>query len=82
MTIELTNEQEQFIKQQLDTGVFASESEVFQEALSALQKQQRDLTELKDIFAESHKQNAHLNIEATEAMIAEEVRAHHQEQNR
>lgn len=78
MTIELTQEQQQFIKKQLESGRFASETEVFQEALEALQRQQRDLDELKAIFADSHKRNAHLDVEATETLIAEEVRAHRQ----
>jgi putative addiction module CopG family antidote len=80
MTIRLTHEQEQFIKQKLATGRFANESEVLQEALSQWQKQEDDLAEMRSIFSQAHQRNAHLDIEATEALIAEEVRA--QRQNR
>ena len=78
MTIDLTREQEQFIKQQLATGRFANESEVLQEALMLWQKQEQDLAEMRSIFSEAHQRNAQLDIDATEALIAAEVAAYRQ----
>jgi antitoxin ParD1/3/4 len=47
MTISLSKEQEQLIKQQLATGQFASEGEVLNEALSLLQRRGEALQKLR-----------------------------------
>ena len=47
MTISLSREQEQLIKQQLATGQFASEGEVLNEALSLLQRRGEALQQLR-----------------------------------
>jgi putative addiction module CopG family antidote len=47
MTISLSKEQEQVIKQQLATGQFASENEVLNEALSLLQRRGEALQKLR-----------------------------------
>jgi antitoxin ParD1/3/4 len=47
MTISLSKEQEQLIKQQIATGQFASEGEVLSEALSLLQRRGEALQNLR-----------------------------------
>jgi putative addiction module CopG family antidote len=47
MTISLSKEQEQLIKQQLATGQFSSEGEVLNEALSLLQRRGEALHKLR-----------------------------------
>jgi putative addiction module CopG family antidote len=76
MSIEVTREQEQFIKQRLATGRYTSETEVIQEAFSLLQKQERELEEMRNVFAEAHQRNAHLDLDETFEMIEQEVQAH------
>lgn len=76
MTIEFTREQEQFIKQSLESGRYSNEAEVIREALALLQKQERELEDMRGIFTEAHRRNAHLDVETTIDLIEEEVQAH------
>lgn len=76
MTIEFTREQEQFIKQSLASGRYSNEAEVIREALDLLQKQERELVDMRGIFTEAHRRNAGLDPEATFDLIADEVQAH------
>jgi putative addiction module CopG family antidote len=81
MSIEVTREQEQFIKQRLATGRYTSEAEVIQEAFSLLQKQERELEEMRSIFAEAHQRNANLDLDETTEMIEQEVQTHRKTHN-
>lgn len=76
MTIEFTREQEQFIEQSLASGRYSNEAEVIREGLALLQKQERELVDIRDIFTEAHRRNAGLDPEATFDLVAEEVQAH------
>jgi putative addiction module CopG family antidote len=81
MNIEFTREQEQFLKQRLASGRYSSEAEVIQEAFSLLQKQERELEEMRSIFAEAHQRNVNLDPDATTEMIEQEVQAHQKSHN-
>ncbi len=76
MTIEFTREQEQFIKQSLASGRYSTEAEVIRDALALLQKQERELADMRGIFTEAHRRNAQLDPEATFDLIEQEVQAH------
>lgn len=78
MNVEFTNEQQQFIEQSLASGRYDTEAELLKEALSLLQKQERELADMRSIFAESHERNKHLDVDATQALIETEVQAHRQ----
>ena len=82
MTIEFTEEQIPFIRQQLATGRFASEAEVIKYAVSLWQKEERDIEEMRGLFREAHRRNAHLDPDATRQMINEEVKAHRRDRSR
>ena len=69
MTVEFTEEQEQFIQRQLATGRFASEADVIKQAVSLWQEREKNVEEMRDLFREAHKRNAHVDPEeAEEAM--------------
>jgi len=78
MNVDFTNEQQQFIEQSLASGRYTTEAELLKEALSLLQKQERELADMRSIFAEAHQRNADLDMDATQALIEEEVQAHRQ----
>ena len=82
MTIEFSDEQERFIKQQLATGQFSSEAEVVKQAVSLWQKQEQDVEEMRGLFREAHQRNAHLDPDPTMQIIDDEVRAHRQDRSR
>ena len=78
MNVEFTNEQQQFIEQSLASGRYGTEAELLKEALNLLQKQERELVDMRSIFTESHERNKHLDVDATQALIEAEVQAHRQ----
>ena len=82
MTVDFTKEQEQFIREQLASGQFASEADVIKEAVSLWQKQERDVEEMRGLFRKAHQRNAHLDPEATLQMIDDEIEEHRRSRNR
>ena len=76
--IQFTYEETQFIKQQLETGLFSSENEVIHKALTVWRKYEQDLANKRAIFQEIHRRNAHLNASAIEALVDEEVKTYRQ----
>jgi putative addiction module CopG family antidote len=73
ITLELTREQEEFIKQSLASGRYRSEAEVVGEALALLQKHERENEDMRSIFAEAHRRNADLSSEEAEALVQEAI---------
>jgi putative addiction module CopG family antidote len=76
MTVKVTPQQEQFIKQSLATGRYSTEAEVIGDALALLQKQERELADMREVFTEAHHRNAGLDPEATFDLLEQEVQAH------
>ncbi|UCH24391.1 MAG: type II toxin-antitoxin system ParD family antitoxin [Trueperaceae bacterium] len=74
MTIELTQEQEEFVQQQLASGRFASEAEVINEIFSLWQERERNVAEVRSLLREAQTRNAGVDLEKAESVIEDAIR--------